>query len=715
MSSLIVSWILQGEASQGVQTRMGSDRPWFLVCFNHSSTMVVLPLVMGYHTWRDPTGHQPWNLVALIKRHSVLPVRILLSTAAKLCACYCVADYFWFAAIGHVSIAAGTAIFNCSPVFVYCLSVWILGERPSLKRLSGVLTSLLGIVLTIMFQAPISTQSTTAMAEDRVWSIIAGLFLVVAAALYAVLNVGFKAIIGDETTDTTTLLLIAGLVGLMTLPVWFVGSIIFAWCPVSVLHEPWEWPASVETTPLLVAMSVFAAIFYTTFSLSVAWTSPLETSVGCMMTIPLAGVFDAVVRHTRFSVPCLVGGFLIMAGFGILELTAPTPPAQAVKALSPQHPLAIDPSVSAMAGVAECTALVDPIARTSTDESTKATRASGKAVLASLVIVWFVQAEVSQALQDKLQFNKPWFIVCFNHTSTGMLLPLMYAWCKLKGTSAERTHWLDVVATLERCCTIPLASVVRMAIKLSLFYCIADYFWYTPLANLSVTAGSAIFSSSPLFVYFFSICFLHDRPSTQKLCGVVVSLVGVLLVIFFQNPESMNWSVASLESSSVLAGLLMVVAAAVFGGYEVTFRIVTGKSMTDMSTLLVLTGFIGLFTPPFWLAGSVLLAVSPISMVHEAWGWPINADAVALMLLSGVLAIASNVFLPLSIAWTSPLETSAGCMMIIPLSGIFDTLVHDTRFSAECIVGSMLVMVGFAILELRAQCKKGACCAARCA
>lgn len=70
-----------------------------------------------------------------------------------------------------------------------------------------------------------------------------------------------------------------------------------------------------------------------------------------------------------------------------------------------------------------------------------------------------------------------------------------------------------------------------------------------------------------------------------------------------------------------------------------------------------------------------------------------------LLVVSGLLTVVFCAFLPLAICWTSPLETSVGCMLTIPLSGIMDTVLHHTLFSWECIVGSVLVMGGFAILE----------------
>lgn len=85
--------------------------------------------------------------------------------------------------------------------------------------------------------------------------------------------------------------------------------------------------------------------------------------------------------------------------------------------------------------------------------------------------------------------------------------------------------------------------------------------------------------------------------------------------------------------------------------------------------------------------------------LYEPLGFPVTGSGVFLLLLSGLMAVVFNIFLPLSLCWTSPLETSVGVMLTIPLSGVLDTLIHHTAFSWECIAGSALVMGGFGMLE----------------
>ncbi|GLD96943.1 hypothetical protein PINS_up005626 [Pythium insidiosum] len=305
-----------------------------------------------------------------------------------------------------------------------------------------------------------------------------------------------------------------------------------------------------------------------------------------------------------------------------------------------------------------------------------------------------------------MKFNKPFFLVCFNHTATVLLLPLVCLFFKCCGSPCDRyeTPWYAIPTFLHRHSVLPLARACRIAAFLSIFYCAADYFWYAALSTVTVAAGTAIFNCSPLFVYCFSICFLGERISLKKIYGVLTAFVGVTLILMYQDDGSGGSrldlsAVATIESSSFAAGMLVVLSAALYAAYEVSFKVAVGDDLTDTATLLIITGLSGLFTIPIWILGSLVLAYSPFDALYEPLGWPTSADGLAMLFLSGSLAVTFNIAMPLSLCWTSPLETSVGCMLTIPLSGLLDTVLHRTHFAAECIVGSVLVMLGFAILE----------------
>ncbi|GMF26079.1 unnamed protein product [Phytophthora fragariaefolia] len=263
------------------------------------------------------------------------------------------------------------------------------------------------------------------------------------------------------------------------------------------------------------------------------------------------------------------------------------------------------------------------------------------------------------------------------------------------GSPEDRYTGYDIIAVLNRHSVIPLPKLARISASLSFVYLVSDFFWYGALGDVSVAAGVAISNSSPLFVYCLSACFLNEHIDFNKILGVITAFAGVTLVVMFQDGSDFG----TIETTTIIAGIAMIVSAALYAGYQVAMRLAIGDDITDTSTLLTMAGLCGLFTFPPWILGTVLLAESPSSWLHELFAFPGTTEGVFLLVISGLLTVVFCAFLPLAICWTSPLETSVGCMLTIPLSGFMDTVIHHTAFSWECIAGSVLVMGGFAILE----------------
>ncbi|KAG6580164.1 Solute carrier family 35 member F5 [Phytophthora cinnamomi] len=340
----------------------------------------------------------------------------------------------------------------------------------------------------------------------------------------------------------------------------------------------------------------------------------------------------------------------------------------------------------------ETTKLLDPDVKLQKEQSQPGRYASFVALFA-LIWSWVLQAEASQSLQ--VFFNKPFFLACFNHAASVVLLPLVFAYYKRYGSPEDRYAGYDIVGVLNRHSVIPLPKLARISAALSFLYLVSDFFWYGALGDVSVAAGVAISNASPLFVYCLSVCLLNEHLNFNKIFGVFTAFAGVTLVVMFQDGSDFG----AIQTTTIIAGISMIISSALYAGYQVAMRLAIGDDITDTSTLLTMAGLCGLFTFPPWILGTFILLESPFSWLHESLAFPGTVEGVFLLAISGLLTVVFCAFLPLAICWTSPLETSVGCMLTIPLSGLMDTFMHHTVFSWECIVGSVLVMGGFAILE----------------
>ncbi|KAL3658203.1 hypothetical protein V7S43_016833 [Phytophthora oleae] len=209
-----------------------------------------------------------------------------------------------------VSVAAGTAIGNTAPFFVYLFAMCFLHEQASLKKLGGVLTSFTGVAVITIFQ-------DGGAENHQNMSFLACILVLVQTMIVAAYGVAYRVIIGEDVVGGSTILTLTGICS--------VGRRESAVCGVSIstLQEPLGLPDTSWGLFLLVVSGSLAGMFTLMQSLALCWTTPLITSVvGTMMTIPLSLLWDVMLNDRVFSWECLLGTAMVMAGFGMLELNA---------------------------------------------------------------------------------------------------------------------------------------------------------------------------------------------------------------------------------------------------------------------------------------------------------------------------------------------------------------------------------------------------------
>ena len=81
----------------------------------------------------------------------------------------------------------------------------------------------------------------------------------------------------------------------------------------------------------------------------------------------------------------------------------------------------------------------------------------------------------------------------------------------------------------------------------------------------------------------------------------------------------------------------------------------------------------------------------------EAFEWP-TPTLVPWLALNAALALAFNVGLLLSVACLSPLTTSMGCLLTMPLSSLVDFVWHGIEPHWGDAVGALLIALGFGLL-----------------
>eukprot|EP00937_MAST-01D_sp_MAST-1D-sp2_P004997 g4997.t1 len=276
---------------------------------------------------------------------------------------------------------------------------------------------------------------------------------------------------------------------------------------------------------------------------------------------------------------------------------------------------------------------------------------------------------------------------------------------------------------------LTLRALLLRAAALSLIYTLGDWTWYIGLPHTSVAAGTCIFNSSCVFVYGFSVLFLGEKVSAERVAAVALAIGGVLMLALAPSSNGAaadddaggsacgaDDDVAGPATSSAAGGgaalagnLFVLLAAALYGLYEVLCEKFVFRGSSSPALANTLSGAIGVVNVLALWPLIPLLGTLPSGTVGDWVREPFAApggEALTFMMVNAVLALAFNVFFMLAIALTSPLMTSVGCMLTIPVSAVCDALLYGDSFPPLAIGGSVLVILGFALLtraDLREQ------------
>lgn len=181
---------------------------------------------------------------------------------------------------------------------------------------------------------------------------------------------------------------------------------------------------------------------------------------------------------------------------------------------------------------------------------------------------WVAQSEVARELETTLKYDKPAFIVWFNHTLQILLIPAEYiAFSRRRGSSKE--SWTETLRgsgmTMSRLCT--------MSLFLSAAIWTADYVWYIGLDSCDVSTGTAVFNSTSVFVSILSYVLLGTRPTIFALSALAVTLAGVGLVAYASANDRDDSGDGTTTTEQIKGACLVLLAAMLYAVFEVFFSV----------------------------------------------------------------------------------------------------------------------------------------------
>jgi len=192
----------------------------------------------------------------------------------------------------------------------------------------------------------------------------------------------------------------------------------------------------------------------------------------------------------------------------------------------------------------------------------------------------------------------------------------------------------------------------------------------------------------------FGICVKVESFSFGKLIAIIL-VVGGVVVINLDTVET-----GGSGKFPILGNSLALFSSIAYGAYTVyiDYKIKDVKKVS-MARFFGFVGVINLFT--LW----------PILLIFHFTGFEkleLPSIKVGLFLLgNGIIGtVISDMLWGLSVKYASPLTASIGLSLTIPFAIVVDFFFRDSKFSFTFLIGSLLVILGFTLVNITSQDKE---------
>jgi len=245
---------------------------------------------------------------------------------------------------------------------------------------------------------------------------------------------------------------------------------------------------------------------------------------------------------------------------------------------------------------------------------------------------------------------------------------------------------------------LTLEETAKLAATFCIFWFIANWSVNASLNYTSVASATVLSSTSGFFTLIVGRIFRVESLSLAKICAVVASFSGVVLVSVSDYSSGGRGSEAvpsennpSLGKFAILGDCFALLSAVFYALYVVLLKVkIKQESRVDMQLFF---GFVGAFNVVLlWPIGLLLHATGV-----EVLEMPPSRSAWAVILVNMLITLSSDYLYVLAMLKTTPLVVTIGLSLTIPLAIVGDFFLK-IRTAPQAILGSIFVLGGFIVV-----------------
>jgi len=231
--------------------------------------------------------------------------------------------YFWYLSLQQVTASLTNSLYQVQCVFVYILSVIILGTKLTIRKSAATILALSGVFLIAFYREDEEEETYEDTVNDG--NIVQGVMLILLAAFfYAVFKVLIKFVelkFYDEDhmiRDSQYFLGYTGIWSILASPLVVYSCHLLGW-------EHFDLPPDLESVYIILQVCGLSFTYKVTCVLSVLFMTPYACSMGLILVIPGSYVADFLFgkMETQPGWIQLGGVMLIIVGFLVLKLKKP--------------------------------------------------------------------------------------------------------------------------------------------------------------------------------------------------------------------------------------------------------------------------------------------------------------------------------------------------------------------------------------------------------